>query len=642
MLAWILVYAFSIHVDGRRMKTRLRVWTFGCSRVNGEGDVLEPLLPMICGYCPVTGVLSVAAVSQFWCQAARSNQVWIQCSRSRWHFGALFQVGDVAPGARDEASLKLWQRSVEEYRPGVVNQHDAFVFFLKRCKQDKEAHQLLREAVDADETAAEKIFEQMQQLGANGLDILLKLEKGPDMKLRPLAKDVRLQITNQWAEQRWTQLLSEDRIKAVPWIHLVKVVGEVDVFWWNLMASREEVPVERKCSHNSSNSEVAPASAASTSVAPHVVHLIAAMRILNPEVLRVTYVYQAFRNCAESFRPRARKLYHYSRKSDKIATFWSHSWHGSRWQKISTLFLLYNGWASVVFGTLAALLMSTLFACGILPGFSRLAIFPEIPFSIWGLTTGILVTLLLFCFGRPKQEVFFDRICIHPGDEALKLDAIFSLAGILKESKEMLVLWDQSWSSRLWCLFELAAFLKSTVDSDSKGGARILTVRPTWVGSCSIVAFLTLWINTLAFTTLPVSGSGGTDILISLVGCMVLASVLGLSIVVAFRSYFRSVALLEQKLQRTSFDTVRSMCCQCGHLDASGNTLVCDREALKQCVALWFGSLEAFEEYIRSKVCNAVVHDLRSKVFTKMWTLQVSTPVLWGFMDLVATFIRIG
>ena len=92
--------------------------------------------------------------------------------------------------------------------------------------------------------------------------------------------------------------------------------------------------------------------------------------------------------------------------------------------------------AKVVFGTLAALLMSTLFACGILPGFSRLAIFPEIPFSIWGLTTGILVTLLLFCFGRPKQEVFFDRICIHPGDEALKLDAIFSLAGILKESKD--------------------------------------------------------------------------------------------------------------------------------------------------------------------------------------------------------------
>lgn len=73
----------------------------------------------------------------------------------------------------------------------------------------------------------------------------------------------------------------------------------------------------------------------------------------------------------------------------------------------------------------------------------------------------------------------------------------------------------------------------------------------------------------------------GTDVLISLVGCMVIASVLGLSIVVAFRSYFRSVTLLEEKLQRTSFDTVRSVCCECGHSDAFGNTLVCDREALK-------------------------------------------------------------
>ena len=36
------------------------------------------------------------------------------------------------------------------------------------------------------------------------------------------------------------------------------------------------------------------------------------------------------------------------------------------------------------------------------------------------------------------------------------------------------MLWDQSWSSRLWCLFELAAFLKSTVDLDGKQGGRLL------------------------------------------------------------------------------------------------------------------------------------------------------------------------
>ena len=93
--------------------------------------------------------------------------------------------------------------------------------------------------------------------------------------------------------------------------------------------------------------------------------------------------------------------------------------------------------------------------------------------------------------------------------------------------------------------------------------------------------YLSMYLCVFFSICIPTFHPKGTDILISLVGCMVLASVLGLSIVVAFRSYFRSVALLEQKLQRTSFDTVHSMCCQCGHLDASGNTLVCDREALK-------------------------------------------------------------
>lgn len=93
--------------------------------------------------------------------------------------------------------------------------------------------------------------------------------------------------------------------------------------------------------------------------------------------------------------------------------------------------------------------------------------------------------------------------------------------------------------------------------------------------------YLSMYLRVFFSICIPTFHPKGTDILISLVGCMVLASVLGLSIVVAFRSYFRSVALLEQKLQRTSFDTVHSMCCQCGHLDASGNTLVCDREALK-------------------------------------------------------------
>ncbi|CAK9095793.1 unnamed protein product [Durusdinium trenchii] len=152
----------------------------------------------------------MAAVARHWCQAARSDQVWIQCSRSRWHFGALFQVADAAPGARDEASLRLWQRSVEEYRAGVAHAN-AFGFFLSGVPmgrtgagRDKEVCQLLHKAVAQEEQ--EQILGQMHRLGANVLDILLKLEQEEDMRLKSLANSARVQITNRWAEQRWAQL----------------------------------------------------------------------------------------------------------------------------------------------------------------------------------------------------------------------------------------------------------------------------------------------------------------------------------------------------------------------------------------------------------------------------------------------------
>ena len=49
----------------------------------------------------------------------------------------------------------------------------------------------------------------------------------------------------------------------------------------------------------------------------------------------------------------------------------------------------------------------------------------------------------------------------------------------------MMILWDPSWSQRLWCLFELAAFLKSKRSSGQE-----LVIRPTIIGTVSIGCFL--------------------------------------------------------------------------------------------------------------------------------------------------------
>ena len=73
------------------------------------------------------------------------------------------------------------------------------------------------------------------------------------------------------------------------------------------------------------------------------------MDVINPEVLRVTPAYRAFERCAQALRVgKDGDLYFKSEKSDKISTFWSHSWRGGHRGKIMTLIFFYNGAPAVI------------------------------------------------------------------------------------------------------------------------------------------------------------------------------------------------------------------------------------------------------------------------------------------------------
>ena len=231
-------------------------------------------------------------------------------------------------------------------------------------------------------------------------------------------------------------------------------------------------------------------------------HLISRMMVLRPELLRVMPAYRAFENFAVAFRPRFDHDLHYkSLESDKIAKFWSHSWHGGRREKITTLLMLYNGTAAVSLGSAAAFLMLVLFTLRLLPGIVRRETVqdnPDIQWSVWCMGVGFLVTVATFLLWRPQEKVFFDRICINSTSRKLKIESIFSLAGILKSSGEMLILWDATWSKRLWCVFELAAFLKS-----KEGKEKALTIRPTFLGPSSMAGFLTAFVGLIPVVVTP-------------------------------------------------------------------------------------------------------------------------------------------
>ena len=110
---------------------------------------------------------------------------------------------------------------------------------------------------------------------------------------------------------------------------------------------------------------------------------------------------------------------------------------GMHWMKILSLVMRYNGLPSVLLGSFTALVMAILVSCDLLPRIQS----GSAPWSMWTLGSGFAASVITFCFWQPRQLIFLDRICINEKDQYQKATSIFSLAGIVKRSDEMLVLW---------------------------------------------------------------------------------------------------------------------------------------------------------------------------------------------------------
>ncbi|CAE7274973.1 unnamed protein product [Symbiodinium sp. CCMP2592] len=367
---------------------------------------------------------------------------------------------------------------------------------------------------------------------------------------------------------------------------------------------------------------------------PTLAERVAKMDVVNPEVLRVTPVFRALERFAVALRvDSAGDFFHKSHRSQQISTFWSHSWHGGHWKKILTIVTLYNGTAAVVLSLLTGACMMMLFSVGNLPGIDRGWWDDSFLWSCWSTFSGFVVACLAMMFWRPRTGVFLDRICISQNDARLKTEAIFSLAGLLKNSDRMLILWDPTWTERLWCLFELAAFLKSKTSRQQH-----LIVRPIFMGPLTIAVYLTFAAFAMPIATVPVDTERTIlQMLSAIVLCMLVVAVPTASTI---RSYFRDLDTMKLQLSSISVDSTRSSCCDLNHLSSSGERMLCDRKIVKECVKTWFGSELAFEDTVRTEVSDILNRDLTQKVFSTPWALGVSSPVILAFMDLSASWTQ--
>eukprot|EP00913_Durusdinium_trenchii_P012719 g11945.t1 len=262
------------------------------------------------------------------------------------------------------------------------------------------------------------------------------------------------------------------------------------------------------------------------------VQLMASMEPLRPEILRCTCAFRALKGLqAKSLRSRVnpKVAYSWSHETKDIQQFWSHSWRRSGWSKIFMLAVMHNGFPALCCGTLTAISVSILFHV-----FSE-PVNEEIGDSLrdsWeqytaalsvGRVAGLisnfsamLVGALCLAYWRCQKTVFLDMVCIHQKDSALKMAGLVSMGAFLslgptsasKESNSMLVCWDATYNHRLWCLFELAAFLKSRGNST----ARPLVVRPTALGPVALGLFTGLSLGIMSLLLVPRAGSSASTI----------------------------------------------------------------------------------------------------------------------------------
>ncbi|KAF4664189.1 hypothetical protein FOL47_005258 [Perkinsus chesapeaki] len=140
-------------------------------------------------------------------------------------------------------------------------------------------------------------------------------------------------------------------------------------------------------------------------------------------------------------------LYKRSKSVEMLHVFISHSWSASPLVKYAVLSFRYN----TPFAFCASFLTFIFLR---LWGVGDALCF----IGMWiGLVCGYLWG------GRASFDrtlLFFDQCCIHQDDETKKLEGIRHIGDYLTRAEGFVIFWSQDYNTRLWCIFELACFLR--------------------------------------------------------------------------------------------------------------------------------------------------------------------------------------
>ena len=297
-----------------------------------------------------------------------------------------------------------------------------------------------------------------------------------------------------------------------------------------------------------------------------------------------------------------------------LDSFFSHSWRTARLDKWAGLLLYLNAQAAALAMVAGCVFWALLENLGVVPRLlvyyyeDRHMMVTGMPVLV-GIVSGVVFLInwqrIRKFFGLGPRYCFLDKVCIDQVDEVRKSAGIASLGAFLGSAENFVVLFSPDYFSRLWCVYELAAFRHLQV-----AGRQKITFLPLAFPRVLFANAVGIAVMCLPYAIIPIIGPWlGIDTNAVTMSVQNWASVPG-SVLCCWtmyecQRYVDARDMIDEQLE--NFSITNTEC-----FDEK------DRPRVEREIAKWFGDgdraegIRKFDEYVKTDV-RELIEDMVGK-----------------------------
>ncbi|CAJ1426127.1 unnamed protein product [Effrenium voratum] len=278
--------------------------------------------------------------------------------------------------------------------------------------------------------------------------------------------------------------------------------------------------------------------------------------------------------------------YNLANRTEYYDVFLSHDWGTSRWLKLISMMIIFNSQAAAITGLVVSISVGILRVGHLMPD------------EMWTVLIGYGAYLIILCFWQRLRSLFFrplvvfvDKLCIAQHDEELKEKGILGLAGFIDHAKKLTILWSPRYFQRLWCAYEIAAFMRA-----EEKPLQVMPVKMSVLVCLMAACWHVLTAGFYAVAWADIGTTIGRRLFASLFMSVFLLIVTPLLCYIGME-LMDDISQLPQQLRTFRIQESRCFCCSANHVHPiTGRQMICDRSLVFHTLQKWFGTHSSDEE----------------------------------------------